>query len=72
VAEFNTYDILCQRYLVLTREALAKLKERAKEKVARRPERVDSPEQAGKIQKRNLSRNNRARRARAAATAGSS
>ena len=27
VAEFNTYDILKQRYLVLTREALAALKE---------------------------------------------
>ena len=31
VAEFNTYDILKQRYLVLTREALQKLKESAKE-----------------------------------------
>jgi large subunit ribosomal protein L4 len=29
VAEFNTYDVLKQRYLVLTREALAALKERA-------------------------------------------
>src|SRR5262245_30078165 len=37
VAEFNTYDILKQRYLLLTREALAALKERVKEKVARRP-----------------------------------
>jgi large subunit ribosomal protein L4 len=72
VAEFNTYDILRQRYLVLTREALAKVKERAKEKVARRPKCEDSPEQAEKIQKRNLSRNNRARRTRAAAEAGSS
>jgi large subunit ribosomal protein L4 len=36
VAEFNTYDILKQRYLVLTREALAKLKDRAKEASARR------------------------------------
>ena len=31
VAEFNTYDILKQRYLLLTREALAVLKERVKE-----------------------------------------
>ena len=30
VAEFNTYDILKQRYLVLTREALATLKDRVK------------------------------------------
>ena len=37
VAEFNTYDILKQRYLLLTREALAVLKERVKEKPARRP-----------------------------------
>jgi large subunit ribosomal protein L4 len=37
VAEFNTYDILKQRYLLLTREALAALKERVKEKPARRP-----------------------------------
>jgi len=36
VAEFNTYDILKQRYLLLTREALAVLKERVKEKPARR------------------------------------
>lgn len=40
VAEFNTYDILKQRYLLLTREALAVLKERVHQKVARRPERV--------------------------------
>src|SRR5262249_42076529 len=39
VAEFNTYDILKQRYLVLTREALAVLKERVKQKVDRRPAR---------------------------------
>ncbi|WP_435010784.1 50S ribosomal protein L4 [Tundrisphaera lichenicola] len=38
VAEFNTYDILKQRYLVLTREALAVLKERVKQKPARRPD----------------------------------
>jgi large subunit ribosomal protein L4 len=37
VAEFNTYDILKQRYLVLTREALARLKEQVKHKPARRP-----------------------------------
>ena len=37
VAEFNTYDILKQRYLLLTREALAALKERVKHKVVRRP-----------------------------------
>jgi len=37
VAEFNTYDILKQRYLVLTREALAVLKERVKERPTRRP-----------------------------------
>ena len=36
MAEFNTYDILKQRYLVLTREALAALKERVKDKPARR------------------------------------
>jgi len=30
VSEFNTYDILKQRYLVLTREALSALKERVK------------------------------------------
>ena len=37
VAEFNTYDILKQRYLLLTREALAALKERVQQPVARRP-----------------------------------
>lgn len=31
VAEFNTLDVLKQRYLVLTRESLAALKERAKQ-----------------------------------------
>jgi len=36
VAELNTYDILKQRYLVLTREALAALKERAKDTPSRR------------------------------------
>jgi large subunit ribosomal protein L4 len=42
VAEFNTYDILKQRYLLLTREALAVLKERVKEKPARRPARAEA------------------------------
>jgi large subunit ribosomal protein L4 len=37
VSEFNTYDILRQRYLVLTREALAALKERGKNGGARGP-----------------------------------
>ena len=32
MAEFNTYDILKQRYLVLTREALTTLKDRVKQK----------------------------------------
>jgi large subunit ribosomal protein L4 len=36
VADFNTYDILKQRYLLLTPAALAVLKERVKEKPARR------------------------------------
>jgi hypothetical protein len=36
VADFNTYDILKQRYLLLTREALAVLKQRVKEKAGRR------------------------------------
>jgi large subunit ribosomal protein L4 len=36
VAEFNTYDVLRQRYLVLTREALVALKEQIKQKPARR------------------------------------
>ena len=35
VADFNTYDILRQRYLLLTREALTVLKARVKEKTAR-------------------------------------
>jgi large subunit ribosomal protein L4 len=35
VAEFNTYDVLRQRYLVLTPEALAVLKERAKQPLGR-------------------------------------
>jgi large subunit ribosomal protein L4 len=36
VAEFNTYDILKQRYLVLTREALATLKDRVKQEAQKR------------------------------------
>ena len=36
VSEFNTYDVLKQRYLVLTREALAALKQRVKDKPSRR------------------------------------
>jgi large subunit ribosomal protein L4 len=44
VADFNTYDILKQRYLLLTREALAALKERAKEKPGRRPAQSASTE----------------------------
>lgn len=36
VSEFNTYDVLKQRYLVLTREALAALIERVKTQPARR------------------------------------
>jgi len=37
VADFNTYDVLKQRYLVLTPEALTALKEKVKAKVNRRP-----------------------------------
>ena len=37
VADFNTYDVLKQRYLLLTREALVALKERVKDKPTRRP-----------------------------------
>jgi large subunit ribosomal protein L4 len=36
VADFNTYDVLKQRYLLLTREALVVLKERVKARPARR------------------------------------
>ncbi len=43
VAEFNTYDVLKQRYLLLTREALAALKERVKHKVDRRPAPAEEP-----------------------------
>jgi large subunit ribosomal protein L4 len=47
VAEFNTYDILKQRYLLLTREALAVLKERVKEKPARRSVKTRTDSAAG-------------------------
>jgi large subunit ribosomal protein L4 len=43
VAEFNTYDILKQRYLLLTREALAVLKDRVKQAPARRATAVAAP-----------------------------
>lgn len=36
VSDFNTYDVLKQRYLILTRESLAVLKERVKEPIRRR------------------------------------
>jgi large subunit ribosomal protein L4 len=44
VAEFNTYDILKQRYLLLTREALAALKDRVQQKVDRRLQAGATPE----------------------------
>jgi large subunit ribosomal protein L4 len=37
IADFNTYDVLKQRYLLLTREAFAALKERVGRKPGRRP-----------------------------------
>ncbi len=37
VSDFNTYDILKQRYLLLTREALNALKQQVKDKPTRRP-----------------------------------
>ncbi|WP_165228968.1 50S ribosomal protein L4 [Aquisphaera insulae] len=43
VAEFNTYDILRQRYLVLTREALGALKDRVKAQGARREPEAAAP-----------------------------
>jgi large subunit ribosomal protein L4 len=49
VAEFNTYDILKQRYLVLTREAFVALKDRVKHKAAHRaanPTAADHPSPA--------------------------
>jgi large subunit ribosomal protein L4 len=42
ITDLNTYDVLRQRYLLLTREALAALKERVQEKPARRPARVQA------------------------------
>jgi large subunit ribosomal protein L4 len=42
VAEFNTYDILRQRYLVLTREALSVLKEQVKQNPIGRREPADA------------------------------
>jgi large subunit ribosomal protein L4 len=42
IADLNTYDILKQRYLLLTREALAVLKERVKQKPSRRPARAQA------------------------------
>ena len=61
VAEFNTYDVLRQRYLILTREALAALKDRVKEKPARRSE---SGASLKKVKERKVS--GRPRRARPA------
>lgn len=37
IEEFNTYDVLKQRYLILTRESLSALKEKVKDKPVRRP-----------------------------------
>jgi large subunit ribosomal protein L4 len=37
VAEFNTYDVLKQRYLILTRDALNVLRERGKESAGGQP-----------------------------------
>jgi large subunit ribosomal protein L4 len=47
IAEFNTYDILKQRYLLLTREAFDALKQRVQEPVARRKPRSETPAAAG-------------------------
>jgi large subunit ribosomal protein L4 len=47
VSDFNTYDVLKQRYLLLTREALAALKERVKQPVARRTSPVAAAAPAG-------------------------
>lgn len=44
VSEFNTYDVLKQRYLVLTRESLAALKQRMQEPITRRASRVAASE----------------------------
>ncbi len=45
VGEFNTYDILKQRDLVLTREALTALKQRGKD-AAKRPNHTEHPDAA--------------------------
>jgi large subunit ribosomal protein L4 len=37
IGEFNTYDVLKQRYLILTPESLSALRDMVKEKPARRP-----------------------------------
>ena len=47
VVEFNTYDILKQKYLVLTRESLAALKERAIRK--REPESLEASEPGAEL-----------------------
>ncbi len=46
VVEFNTYDILKQRYLVLTRESLAALKERA---IRKREPALEASEDGGEL-----------------------
>ena len=40
VSEFNTYDVLRQRYLILSREAYEALKAKVSEPIRRRPELV--------------------------------
>ena len=47
VSEFNTYDILKQRYLVLTREALAALKQRVKDSTERPDSTAEAQPAAG-------------------------
>jgi large subunit ribosomal protein L4 len=51
VAEFNTYDILRQRYLILTREALNALRQQVKDKPVRRTPRSE-PEAAARSTER--------------------
>ena len=46
VVEFNTYDILKQKYLVLTRESLAALKERA---IPKREPALEASEDGGEL-----------------------
>ncbi len=43
VADFNTYDVLKQRYLILTREALTALRERVQYNAKRRPAASTAP-----------------------------